>query len=221
MIRQNPQPVKRIFRLIWNEVIPVVDHEKSVLSHKISFSNSSIEKCALALKSHLNKPFIKYKEGNISVRDFLNGMRAIPLSHRPEFKSARELSNQIGLWVRDEFLVKEAQKKNLATHPTVLKEVQRFTEEQSYNFFLNENLNRISTPDSIIFFFKNKDRARPELARFHTLQDWQWTKAKKQLDDELKKIPAEVFIDSLKLEEENRRVDWDRRIRMFMVRKAE
>ncbi len=219
MTQQNPQPDERIFRLIWNEVLPATDREKLILPRQITFSNSIIEKCAAGLKPYLKESFINYRDGYISLKGFLDGMRVIPLSHRPVFKSARELSDQIGLWVRDEFLLKKTKKKGLDKNPKVMKEVQRFKEEQSYNFFLNEKMNNISIPDSILSYFKNKTTRRPELARFHTLQEWQWNKAKKQLDEEIKKIPAEIFIDFQKLEEENKRINWDRRIRMFMVRK--
>jgi len=221
MQKLNPQPDEKIFRLIWNSAVPESQQERSVLPRKISLTNFVLEKCRTQLAADLNEPFIKYKNGSISLKEFLDGIQSIPLGHRPVFKSARGLSDKIALWVRDEFLFKRALEKELDKNKTVLKEVLRFTEEQSYNYFLKEKMDKLRVPDSVRSYFNNKTAHHPDLASFHTLQQWEWEQAKDKLEKELKDLQPEITIDEQLLQEENKRINWDRRIRMFMVRKPE
>lgn len=221
MSKQNPQPNQDVFRLVWNTIVPLQEHEQSVLTRKHSITNVAIEKCKFQLASNLDESFIKFNGGNISLREFLERMKSIPLSHRPVFKSARELSNQIAFWVRDEFLFKKALQRGLNKNPTVMSEVRRFKEEQSYNFFLKEEIARLDVPDSVRYYFKTKSGNQQGLASFHTLQQWEWAKARENLNTELSGFPENIFIHQNFLQQENMRINWDRRIRMFMVRKPE
>jgi len=221
MQKLNPQPDERIFRLIWNTAVPEPEQEQTVLSRKISISNSIIEKCRSQIVSNLDEPFITFKGGSISLKEFLERMKSIPISHRPVFKSARELSDQIAAWVRDEFLYMKAVNMELEENETVIKEVCRFTEEQSYNYFLKEIMDKLEIPDSVRSYFNDKTAHLPNLVPFHTLQQWEWKQAKDKLEKELKKLQAKITIDMQQLLEENNRINWDRRIRMFMVRKPE
>lgn len=201
-----------------------MEQEKSTLSFRITFTNDLIENVSRKLAQHLEEPLIQIQGGkDVSIGEYLKGLREIPLSNRPSFRSAKQLSNQMGVWIRDELLFQEASRQKLDRHPRVQSEVQEFLEQQSYLFYLQREVEKIEIPQFVEDYFEKEDRsvisAHPNLARFHTLQEWIWAKAERQLHHTLKSPDAIIEIDYQKLREESEKIDWQGRIRMFVIRK--
>ncbi len=221
---RNPQPNRATFRLFWSALASGED-EKAELSSTRMFTNELIRGMKARLKPHLKDALISYNGGNVSLGEYLDGLKKIPVSNRPRFRTPRQLSDKMGIWVRDEFLLPEAERRNLQNHPTVMQEVRDFAEEQSYLYFLQNEIDRLPVDDATRNYFaakgKNKSIPDPRLKRFHTLQEWQWWKAQGNLHRELRKLSVPVTIDSLKLQQVNREIDWKGRIRMFAIRKPE
>jgi hypothetical protein len=221
MLDLNPQPDPKIFRILWRTIVPLQEQERALLSKKYTISNKAIQECRSQYRSSLNAPFILYKNGKITLSEFLEKMESIPVSHRPNFKSARDLSDQIAVWIRDEFLYKRGLERKLNDHPTVIKEVERFKEEQSYNYLLNNEIAKLDVPDSVRRYFDTKPKGFNKLYTYHTLQQWQWEKASKLLNTYLKGFSNNIYINHALLQQESNRINWDKRIRMFMIRKPE
>ncbi len=219
----NPQPVAAQFMKLWQAAAPPMESERLQFQQKVSFTNLLVEQVENQLSSERALPLIKYKGGAVTLGEYLEALKEMPLSNRPRFKTTRELSDQIGVWIRDELLMEEARESDLAGHPDVQAEVRRFTEEQIYYYYINALVDDIETPDDVQTFFREKDltkiRKYPELKHFNTLQEWQWWKAEKQLRKSLRTQSAEKHINTEMLKQENERINWDRRIRMFMIRK--
>jgi hypothetical protein len=220
----NPQPVPENFRLLWRAIVPGSESEKSVLTFNLMFSDDLIQKAIQNLGPHLEKPLVQYQGGSISIGEYLKALKEeMPVSNRPRFGTSQQLSNQIGIWVRDEFLYHEALQDGLKKHPRVEKEVVEFVNRQSYLYFLQKKVEVLEVPEYVNNYYAYKDKLilkeHPELAKFHTLQEWIWTKAERQLHQSLKLINTKIEIDTEKLKEENKQINWDRRIRMFAIRK--
>lgn len=220
----NPQPVPDNFRLLWNAIVPQSEHEKSVLSFNIMFTSELIKNVLNTLQPYLDKPFIRYMDGEVTIGEYLKAMLQIPVSNRPRFKTKKQFSNQIGIWIRDKLLFDEAQWIGLDNHSQVQAEVGEFLEQQSYLFFLQKEVEKVNVPESIKNYYDKKDESLhkhyPDLARFHTLQEWIWGQAEGNLHETLKSINADIDIDTRKLKEESKNINWDRRIRMFAIRKS-
>ena len=152
-------------------------------------------------------------------------MEKTPVSNRPGFKSKRELSHQIATWVRDKMLYTEAQKLDIGKSNNVLKEVTRYMEEQSYHYFLRQYVEETEIPDYVEEFYVTKDqkilKEHSLLRHFNTTQEGQWHIAGLRLKEELKRIPAVIEINEEELSRAANNIDWDRRIRMFMIRKPQ
>ena len=221
MLDLNPQPDPNIFRILWKSLVPLQEQERTVLSQNQTISNKAIKECRNQYYSYLDEPFILYKNGKITLGEFLEKMESIPVSHRPNFESARDLSNQIAVWLRDEFLYKRALERKLNDHPAVIKEVKRFQEEQSYNYLLNDEIAKLDVPDSIRLYFDTKPKGLKKLSRYHTLQQWKWDMGSKFLNIKLKDYSNDININHTLLQQESNRINWDKRIRMFMIRKPE
>ena len=84
-------------------------------------------------------------------------------------------------------------------------------------------MDSLTVPDVVVHYFKeNVSRipaGSPEVRHFNTLQEWQWFKAEQRLHQQLRSLKPRIEINLEKLKKENQRIDWDRRIRMFMIRK--
>lgn len=219
----NPQPVPAVFKKLWNAAVPPSEREKSQLSMKVTFTNVLISRVEEYLRNDLDEQLIQSNKEAITIRYFLEALKNMPVGNRPRFKTARQLSDQMGVWIRDEYLMEEARKKRLDTHPEVEFELMRYSEEQSYYFYVNSIVARIETPMEIKIFFERKDpkllEEFPELRHLHTIQEWNFWKAEQELHSVLKKSPKKISINLPKLHEENQRISWDRRIRMFRIRK--
>lgn len=220
----NPQPVPQNLRLLWNAIVPAPEREKSVLTFNLMFSDDLIQKAVKNLSSDLEKPLVQFRGGSISIGEYLKALKnEMPVGNRPRFRTPQQLSNHLGAWVRDEFLYREALQGRLKEHPRVEKEVMEFVNRQSYLHFLQREVETLEVPEIIKAYYSTKDKSilkeYPELAKFHTLQEWSWTKAERRLHKNLNSIDAQIEIDAGKLREENKQINWGRRIRMFAIRK--
>lgn len=224
MGKLNPQPVPRVFSLLWKSIVLSVETGPGLRAPAV-FTNELIGKVKKRIPGALNDPLITYRSGRISLNDYLAALRSIPVSNRPRFKTPRQLSNQLGKWVRDEFLLKEAERRGIGKNARVQKEVAEFAREQSYLYYLNRELEQMEIPEWANQYFKKHDKsvikAHTGLAKYHTLQEWLWARATRSLHQTLKKPSESIWIDQTVLKNENERIDWQNRIPMFIIRKPE
>jgi hypothetical protein len=75
------------------------------------------------LESHKNDILLTFEDGQWTVENFLQILRALPVNERPRTNSRKNLENDIGIVIRDEFLALEAYEKNLDKRPAVKKKV--------------------------------------------------------------------------------------------------
>jgi hypothetical protein len=151
-------------------------------------------------------------------------MKNIPLGQRPRFNSARQFSNQIGIWQRDNLLFEKAIKLKLDENVQVLKEIYSFKAEQSYYYYLNSLLDNLNPPSFVIDYFQlsEEDRFRTSyhpLSGFQNLEAWKWWRAQQDLHQLLRNQNPTIWINPKLLEKENNRIEWGNQIRMFMFRK--
>ena len=220
--RLNPQLNPEMFRKFWVTIVPDIENEQTQLSNKIFLSDYHSEKVKKHLKNDLTEPIIIHRQGSISLGRFLEGVEAMPINHRFSFKSQRELSDQIGKWIRDDFLLKEAYLLNIDDHKRVKDETNRFMEEQSYYYYHGLTMDTLDVPLAVENFYNNKNKKLKNnsgFEKYHTLQGWKFEKAKRQLYKFFNKKNVFLFIDHKILEEENKKINWDNKIRMFMIRK--
>ncbi|WP_456406371.1 peptidylprolyl isomerase [Caldithrix abyssi] len=221
--RMNPQPDPQLFLKMWLAIKGDNNLEKMQLTREHALTSPLLEKIRRAMKNDLASPFIHFRGGSVSLAAFLGLLQEIPLTQRPRFRTPRELSLQLAKIFRDDYLYRQALKEGLDNDPQVLAELQRFKENQLYYYFVNEIVDTLKIPAVVVRYFKTNDQTAidqfPEITKFHTLQEWQFNKAEQILHQRLRRSAPEIEIDVQKLQEENKRINWDRPIRMFMIRK--
>lgn len=217
----NPQPDPKVFQKLWRAVTRETEAERS-LHYTVTFTNEMIKQLKWQLGENLQEPLITYKGGSITLGEYLESMSKIPMGNRPRVRTRGDLSHKLAVWVRDELLLREAFKRRLDRHPTVRKEVQQFMEKQLYFLYLQQVLMKIDIPQEVTDYFSKVPRpANAALRKFHTLQEWKWWKAERELMDKLRLLSVEVKIDSTLLREENRQIDWQSRIRLIAFPRPE
>ncbi len=216
----NPQPVRETFFRMWTVISGSNSPEKVKLDHQLLFDDFLIKKIRRKLANYMSDPLIHYRTGFISLGSFLDLMEKIPASQRPRFKTPKSLSLKMAVLIRDELLFQEAQRRDLQNDARVRQEVRRFTEQEIYNYYLKSIVEKMQVPEDVKNYFKGKAKPNnPGLQRFHTLEEWKWDQAQKQLHNKLQKLNIEIKINNDSLLQENKRIDWNRPIRMFMIRK--
>ena len=216
----NPQPNVKTFRLLWQSIAST-EAENERLSSITSFTNNLISELQIKLQNHRNDILIKYKGGEVTLNEYLSALNKIPVSERPRFQTVRQLSDKIGVWIRDELLLKEALDRGLQNHQDVLKEVYDVQESQSYYYLVNREVKTLTIPEEVKKYFKDKDKSilsnQSQLRRFHTVQEWMLWKAQTNLHHKLNHYKKSIEIDHDKLRNENSQIDWKNRIRMILI----
>jgi hypothetical protein len=214
----NPQPENATVRLLLRAVVPGHELEKKKFDRSYTFTNGQIADLEHRLGKDLGQPLIRYRDGQVSLGEYLAKLYEIPLGNRPDFDTISKFTNALGVWIRDELLLKEALHMHLDEDTVVQEEVERFTEEKAYLTLLQDKYDQMTVPDSVARIFADKDVKNRLKEEFHTLQAWQWDQAVKQLHRSLRRKEPPVYIDSLKIIGENKRIDWRKRIPMVMLR---
>lgn len=225
MKSKNPQLDPEMYTLMWRELVSAQEREKKKLNRKIIIDQGLVNKCRENLNSYLDKPLIRYSSGGgITLGEYLNKLESIPVSQRPWFNSVSQLANQIAVWVRDELLYEQAKQDGLNKAEKVMSDVRRFREEQSYYYYVKSKIEKIEPGTEIQSYFNGDRKNNPysHLAKFRNIEEWKWYITQRQFKDELlKQIPLAVVVNNEVLEKESKRINWDRRIRMFSIRKPQ
>ncbi len=219
--RLNPQPVPKTFASLW-ETIAGQNTEKKVLLSPILFNNQQLGDISGQLQARLEEPLIRYKGGEVTLGQYLIALKSIPQSNRPRVQQVHDLSNRMAVWIRDELLLEEAYRKKLDRSQKVRTDVREFAEDQAYLYYLQQEYSRIKVPADIVEYFENKKAVRRrELQKFHTLEEWKSREAERNLHDYLRKIPVDIRIDTARIKQEAAEINWNNRIRMFVIPKPE
>lgn len=218
----NPQPVQSTFRLLW-AALAWQKPEQKKLPATVLFDDKLIKTVNNKIGQYLNLPLIHMRNSEVSLGQYLTDLKAVPVSNRPRFQTPRQLSNKIGEYIRDKLLLERARKMGVQNNTRVHDEVRDFLEEQSYYHYVHKELENLKVPDWVNDYYRREDKNQitehPHLTKFHTLQEWRWWAAEKNLHQRLRNVPADIQVDYNKLKLENSGIDWKNRIRMFAIRK--
>ena len=218
MGKYNPQPDPAVFRFLWQQIVPKDQQEKKVLSRTFELGAEQIRTVQQNDQGYWNRPLVMYRNGQFTLGEFLEGVTQMPYGNHPRFKSVEQFSSQLGSWVRDELLLTEAKKRDCDREPRVLAEVRTAMEQNFYNLFVEQADAALVIPDTVSQYFRERGKKNRDLSHFYSLEDWRWVQAEKQVHAILREQKNTIWIDRIKIVQESGQINWDRRIRMFMVR---
>ena len=88
----------------------------------IFVSDQEINTARRSVSDILDEVLVTHRDGEMTVRDFLDELMKMPVDLRPNVKMAIQLKNAIGVIIRNEYLSKQAKDLGLNNHPDVIHE---------------------------------------------------------------------------------------------------
>ncbi|MFZ0390003.1 MAG: peptidylprolyl isomerase [Calditrichia bacterium] len=122
MLSKNLDLNPPVFYALAGQFSRVVQNKFSTDPSPVYINNEEIRQVKLKLSDISGEVLIRHREGEMTVADFLARLSRMPAELRPKVKTAKQLKDAVGVIVRNEYLVREAEKMRLQDNPTVLRE---------------------------------------------------------------------------------------------------
>jgi hypothetical protein len=175
----------------------------------ININNQEIKTAQDNLTSIKDEILITYRDGQMTVGEFLSKLARMPIGLRPKVKMASQLKDAIGVIVRNEYLVKEAKKMGLDNDEIVRQETEIQSDEILARYWLNKQKEMLHVSEEEINEFKNSDSFERLLGKLpdrptdkqldDIILDLKMAQLKMNLSDSLRAL-FNVQIDTTKLQ---------------------
>jgi len=126
----------------------VVSANKMIPDYRPMFGGKEIELMSDGLNAHLDDVLIIFKNGQWTIREFIEKLRQLPLTKRPRLDNPNKLRHDIGVMLRDEFLAKEAERRGLDKDARVQAEVKKWKDEFTFSEYWNAVRDTIKVTDA-------------------------------------------------------------------------
>lgn len=191
------------------------------------FTDEHISMLKAMLSSELSQLFMSSNKFNWSIKDFLNRVSKLPLEHRPQLSSLGRFKDDIGLMIRNEFLMQEAMQHGAHKSAEVDSTVREYAKEIAYNHYLKNTYQNMEVPQEVIDYFdlssRERNRKRPNdiLPGISTIESYRYYHAGRELHRKLAlKFPnIMIQMNTELIAQESRNIDWDNPLRMFVAQK--
>ncbi len=212
------------FNLLWHALRE--EPESPGVLHPLRspyLTNNRLERLKSLLADELNRPLIQYRDGVFTLGEFLEDLENIPVGNRCRLGTRFQMINDLGIWVRDQFLLQEAHRKNLMGHPRVRREVAEVLGHYLYQQRLYQIMDTLSIPPAVRGYFEERGAgkfaaAADSLEPFNSLLEWQYHRAQQILHHRVLRSLRRMEVDSAFLREEAPRVHWRSPVKFFVFR---
>jgi hypothetical protein len=111
-----------IFYTLSDQLSKIIQDKVSETPVPIYLNDQEINTTRKSVSEIIDEVLIRYRDGELTVREFLDEMIKMPADLRPNINMAEQLKNAIGVVVRNEYLFNQAEKLELDTDPRVIYE---------------------------------------------------------------------------------------------------
>ncbi|MBN2364841.1 MAG: hypothetical protein EH225_01660 [Calditrichaeota bacterium] len=197
-----------VFYEISRQFSQIVQNKTSDNPLPVYLSDEEIKLSRNHLEDILDEVLITYRDGQMTVGEFLGILGNMPAGYRPQVKMVSQLKNAIGVVVRNKYLAEEARKKDLHKHPTVRREIEIQKDEiLARQWLLNKRSGLVITEEDLIDFQESpeyrrvlqkflQNAAQDQISDFYS--DMKFAQLKLKLTDSLR-YAYTVKIDSVLL----------------------
>jgi hypothetical protein len=174
------------------------------------------------LNSDSEQIFMTSRSGQWTIGDFFEHLDQLPFEQRPKINSVRTLQQDIGLLIRNDFLFKEAEKRQLDQSSYVDSVVQSYSREVAYQYYLKTFYSDYALPAEITSYYHNKSNQQlpaTVLPGMNTVEDYRYYYAARSLHQYLMKRfkTLSIKINHEFLKNEVQLIDWNTPIRMSLI----
>ncbi len=174
----------------------VVQNKTSDDPIPIFLSDEEITLSRDRLQDILNEVLITYRDGKMTVGQFLRSLRNMPADYRPQVNMAPQLKDAIGVVVRNRYLAEEARKRNLDKIPEVRREIEIQSDKVLARYWLLNKRNSMTISEKELQDFgKSREYKRlldryPDAsmqdAKYDLYSDIRFARMKLELSDSLR-----------------------------------
>jgi hypothetical protein len=175
-----------VFYVLSDQLSNIIQDKMSETPVPIFVDDQEINTARKSVSEIIDEVLITYRDGEMTVRDFLDELMKMPADLRPNVKMAIQLKNAIGIIIRNEYLAKQAIEMGLSNHPNVIYETTIQTDEILSKLWLRQIYNQQQKlqNESTLFheLLNNKLKSEEALSRLH------FEELRKYASDSLQKI---------------------------------
>ncbi|GAB4363061.1 MAG: hypothetical protein Kow0042_00620 [Calditrichia bacterium] len=190
-------------------------------------SDEQLNALRTALEEDLNEIFMTSSLENWSIGDFLTRLDDLPPDKRPQLNSVAGFKEDIGILIRDAFLLKDALKQRMDRSAPVDSTVRSEEMQMSYQYYLKMFYEQFEVDSLVQNYFQNQKSAGGLLADLPpgvlpgmaSVEGYRLYHARRKLHAFLRSEFPEVEItinDSL-IAREAKTIDWEHPVRMVAV----
>jgi len=148
MVDKNLTLNPPIFYILSDQLSKIIQDKVSETPVPIYLNDQEINTTRNSVSTIIDEVLITYRDGELTVRDFLDEMMKMPADLRPNINMAEQLKNAIGIVVRNEYLLQQAMKLGLEKDPKVIYETTIQTDEILSKLWLKGIYNRQLNPEN-------------------------------------------------------------------------
>jgi hypothetical protein len=190
-------------------------------------SDQDIEFLRKNLKNQLDDPFLVSNKLDWTIGEFLNKIDPIPWDKRPRISSALKLKEDIGILIRNEFILNEALKNGINNESKIDSVLKVYTQELAYNYYLRRSYQKFELPSKIAEYYENRYNKNfvpdkiPDgiLPGMNTPETYKLYYSERALHQQLLSHFQNINIkinDEL-IANEAEKIDWEKPVRMFVI----
>ena len=150
----NPE----VFYALSREFSRVIKNKLSDEPLPIFLTDQELAQTEQDLTDLLPQTLITFRDGAMTVAEFLRELSYMPPNLRPNLKMAPQLKDAIGVVVRNKYLAREARDKNLDKNEQVRWEIKVQSDEIAARYFLQKRSEQLFiTPEEILAFKQSEN----------------------------------------------------------------
>ena len=138
----------------------VIGATENVPNYQPVLGGKEIELMSNGLESYFDLPLISFKGGEWTIKDFMEKVRALPITKRPRLENPINFRHDIGLLVRDEFLYREAKDRGYDKLDHVQKEVKKWRDNFTFSEYWKAVRDTITVTDREVGSFFESHQGR-------------------------------------------------------------
>jgi len=146
----NVQMLNSGFNILAAEIQKMVIAGNQMLpDYRPAFAGDDMNRLASGLEAYGDQVLIAFTGGQWTIADFLAKVRALPAPNRPRIDTPNHLRHDIGVMIRNEFLVQEADKRGLDKDQAVMAEVKKWQDEFTFGEYWSSVHDTIAVTEAV------------------------------------------------------------------------
>jgi len=200
-------------KLVFQPIQPITDEQISLIENYPEYDPEQL--------------FLTSTYENWTLKEFLSKLKKLPVTERPQVLSPEKLKEDIGIFIRNEFIYEDAVRKKILKSAEVDSVVQEARQKLAYAHYLKNIYKSYEIPEEIKLYYQNKydkntkTNAVPTaiLHGMNTPESYRWYYSSRKLHNHLLSMFPEIRIqiNEKRLNLEAKKINWEKPIRMYTL----